>query len=353
MPLTQPSGGGLDIRALMNSRDWRVNSSGTDLGINFRSCFRDILNDRILIGGNSTFVGFKNKIADSGGITQSPVSPSTVITAGDIERIKPSSVDNGVLVKSGINTSEFARSPDSGATWFDIGAGLRALSYRDITSWKNGQLIAAARSATNLDISQDNGATWPVIASSQAIGSNLSEFLFTNPDEDILISLTLTGLEFCTVEDVTVPGNWNALDASVFGVGTGWHGGAVNDAGTKGCFISISGTIILTNDNFQTIFEFDRDLNPYVNGVGESGPPNWVTYWPAQDGFLMIGQNSTPATVFFIPADGGMTTGIVGYLFGSTGQPAFQGTNNQMCTDGLNCMLPNGSNLVFTTLSQR
>ena len=346
MPLTQPSGGGIDRRLYTTVK--QAFSRGADTGIAFLAGVYDGDNDRGIIGGDGSFVGFitdltKNKI------DQAATLPSSVIVGlVDCERVRLNynSANLGEIMITDTAVSQaVVISADSGASWTDIGQNMRAAPAQDICSWRD-QLIALFSATTNCDLSSDNGATFPTTFDTQLPGpSQTAQFLFTDPAQTVLVSAGNTGLSCCFEDDVTIPANWNSFTAP--GVTSGWRSVAIADDASSAVAVAVAGAIFHTTD-FITWTAIPTDDNPFLNG---SGPlpvaPDSVVFIDDLDGYLLI-NDATPAIVAFI-AETDLTTVLVGSHLGSD-VFAFPATEPIGFSDGENLWIRCNGNDVITTL---
>lgn len=143
-------------------------SDSLDTAIQFESASYDNTNNRILVGGNNSFVGL---IADADihattKIKEAATLPSSVVANGNISDIVENP-NGGIFVRSGNN---ILRAPVSGTPWTDLTTGpLVALSKHSIIGWKTNQLVVShfKLSTPNRDyaVSSDNGVTWSLHSS--------------------------------------------------------------------------------------------------------------------------------------------------------------------------------------------
>lgn len=295
MPLSEPRGGGGLARSGLLFRTI-MRSDGADTSINFISCGYDPVADVFLMGGNNSFCGIFSG-AYNGKIQQFAALPNTVIASTDIQNIRHSDIDNGILVRS---NNVMARTADGGATWVDI-TPAAAVTYADIISWRGTELAAcAAGGAFDLHISSDNGATYPDTRDIFSAAVIVAE---KATDDSIIVFACNSDRVFLTEDASLVTAVFDTFDLSAL---ISFQGNcqtlAINPTGDEIILASNNGDIAVSIDRGQTWTRFDRDANQFRNGAAAFESIDYCKYIADLDGYILGGANSAA----FIPSGGAL-----------------------------------------------
>lgn len=351
MPLFVPATGGIDRKRILTLRN--VFGDGADTGIEFNhGAVYDAENNQAIIGGDSSFIGFMSDIM-SGKIVESaalPNSSGALISDCDRVRLNYNEGNFGeIMVSDPVASQACAISADGGASWTDIGQNGRAFPIRDVCSWRD-QLMFLFSSSTNCDLSTDNGATFPTTFDIPLSGpSPTTQFLVTNPDQDILIATSNTGISTFFDDDPTVLASWNNTDFSAMGVTSGWTSIAFPDDMSSGLAISISGRIFHTED-FITWTQIPIADNIFLNGSTPTpSAPDTAVFVDAFDGYVIYGDAAAPSGIVGFIAASDLTTMLAGTFIGTL-QPTV--LNAWGISDGENVFIGATANDVVCTLPE-
>ena len=305
MPLSEELAGGINRRFIVAARN--LFNNGSQNPVNFFGGVFDPFNNQAIIGGNNSYIGFMADL-QGGKITESAALPSTAIANGQMRIVKIDFNNQTIYALDPSNNSEeIAASADGGASWFDIGTNLPAGFYNDISSWRpiagNSQLIAArGGGAGGGQVSDDGGATWVGFDTQQPGPGADTDYIVTDPEHKVLVTLGDNGITTCFADDVTVPGNWNVLDANTdFGVGSGFATFAFNNDATKFIAVSVSRALLTTVD-FVNWIEIDRDLNPFINVGTQGSGINGIVHVAALNGWILYSDDDQ-GNMAFVPSN--------------------------------------------------
>lgn len=347
MPLFFPSSAGINRSLFLSSKN--VFSDGADTAIDFQGAVYDTLNNQGIIGGNGAFIGFMSDI-QNGKIVQSaalPDSSGAAIVDCERVRINYNTLNNGeIMVSDAQILQAVAISADGGASWTDIGQNGRALPVRDVCSWRDNLLFLSGNS-NNCELSADNGATFGAPFDIPLSGPSPStQFLFTDPDQTVLIATSNTGISTLFNDDPTVSGDWNNFDATALPVTSGWNGVAVAGDISSACAVSATGRIVTTTD-FINWTEIPQADNPLLNGSGPIiNPPSTVVFVDALDGYFIFADNLDGIVMFISATD--LTTVRSGSLLSDAVVTGIIWG----ISDGNDILIPANSNKVVTTLAE-
>ena len=335
MPLSEEISGGINRRLYLTPKN--LLNVGTDLAINFKGGIFRGSDNLAIIGGNGAYVGSMADI-NGGRVTQFATLPDTVITFSVDFVVKIDYNDQSIMVCSRTGQN-IAKTTNTGASWSDIGANLRALSYVDIASWRGNRLVAAVLSGgggTPADVSIDGGASWTAFDDGQPGPGVGHDFMTSDPSHTVLVSLGDNGITTCFADDVTVLANWNVLDANTdFGVTSGFNSYAFNSLATK--FIAMSQSAhILTTEDFITWIEIDRDINPFINALNPITTATSIVHIDALNGWLLWSDNAQGLTAFVPSNESPVNTIFTGSQLGAA-----------IAADGRGGAISNGDDAIF------
>jgi len=344
MPLSFPSGGGLDRRVLL--AELALFSDGPDASINFAGGSYDGQNNQALIGGDNSFCGSMANIL-SGKIAEFAALPSTVITGGAVSDIYLNNVDGGIVLRI---ANEFARSADAGASWTDITPGIAA-TYKGIQSWRNAQLIylhdRLAGPSRDYIVSSDNGATFGFTTGFSGIAGVGREGIH-KADDDKLIVIHGQGPAIGWSDDADLTAAaWNSFDFSALLGALGVVlSVATNGNASHAIVTTDTGDIITSTDGLNTWTLFDRDLNPFQDGDNPAFglTIDNVTFVADLGGYFL---SSDAQVGFFIPDDSSLNAGkAISFINTASVSPAA----DTGLTDNANLLIPATLNNSLRTL---
>lgn len=246
-------------------------SDGADTAINFTDCHYDPDNLRVLISGNNSFAGTMSDVKH-GKAAEFATLPSSVIANGQIDDIREDNTvsPSGVLARIGVN---HAKAPMAGTPWTVVTPPF-SIGYNGFESWKGTQLVAfhTRQGGPNRDytVSTDGGVTWPSQFYTGINAADTGRTLAHKSTNDGIIGIGASGPSFAwsASTDLTAA-VWNAFD---FGALLGATTGNVNDFAWSSddnevVVVTGSGDVITSSDGGLNWLLFDRDLNPFRNGV--------------------------------------------------------------------------------------
>ncbi len=355
MPLSEPRTGGINRRFIVGEKP--LFNNGIDNGINFFGGVFDPFNNQAIIGGDNSYIGFMSDLQGAK-ITESAALPSTAIPNGEMRIVKIDYNNQSIYAfDPGASSEEIAASTDGGASWFDIGTNLPAGFYNDISSWRviggNNTIIAArGGGAGGVQTSDDDGATWVGFDAQQPGPGPDTNYLATDPEHKVLVTLGTNGITTCFADDVTVAGNWNVLAANVdFGVTSGFATFAFNNDGTKFIAVSINGRLLTTED-FINWIEIDRDLNPFWNTNGVQAQINGIVHVADLNGWILHSDDSG-GTMAFVPSnESPINTIFSGNVMGFQVSASLNNFPTAAVSDGSAALIAYSNNRSIVTLRE-
>ncbi len=286
-------------------------SDSLDSAIQFESASYDNTNNRILVGGNNSFVGL---IADADihattKIQQAATLPSSVVANASISDIVENP-NGGIFARSG---NDILRAPVSGTPWTDLTTGpLVALSKHSIIGWKANQLVVTHFKLSvpprDYSVSIDNGANWS--QHSSGITTTGGGQLRKSKDGSKL-GTCANGAEFSwtTSADLT-SASWNFVDltAAISFPGQNITDCAFNTDGSVIVIVGANSDIAYSINGGSSYVLVPQADNPFRNAgvevVGEVRPIHNSTL----GGFVLIGRTQA---VFYSDADFPNPTAII------------------------------------------
>jgi len=355
MPLSEEVSGGISRRFIVAPRN--LFNNGAQNPVNFWGGVFDPFNNQAIIGGNNSYIGFMSDL-QGGKITESAALPSTAIANGDMLIVKIDFNNQTIYAMDpGNNSEEIAASTDGGATWFDIGTNLPAGFYNDISSWRrtagNNQIVTArGGGAGGGQVSDDDGATWVGFDTQQPGPGADTDYIATDAEHKWLVTLGDNGITTTDEDDVTVPGNWNVLDANTdFGVTSGFGAFAFNNDGTKFIAVAISG-MLLTTEDFINWIEIDRDLNPFWNVGNVGSQMNGIVHVAALNGWILYSDDDQGNMAFVPSNESPVNTIFAGNVFGATVQASQPNFPTASVSDGDSVVIALSSNKSIVLLRE-
>ena len=273
MPAGSPPGG-LDRRFLLGLK--LMNQFGSDTSVNFQVVARDNINGNIMIGGNNDYVGLV-----SDGIYAQPIQGAVLPPSSNTwDRACHNFTDRGWLL---LDTTGQVFRMNAGLTSTLTITPPAAVTRSGIVEF-NGRIFihtnALAGPARDLEISDDNGATWdsdPGLFTGQ--GSN-GNGIFTNFNQNRLLAIFNGGADFATTVVPDGASGWTFFPAGNAGVNM--NAGSISDDGTNFCVVSNNGGVAT-----------QAGIIPPANNPWQSSPASGfgfdIVQWvQALNGFFVI-----------------------------------------------------------------
>ena len=244
------------------------------------------------VGGNNSYVGM---LSDGifGDLIQAPALPVLGGSVLDLQVNK--NADGGWLVEGGANN--VFRAPADMSAWTDITPP--AANTREMVFEWRGRLFVGGLSDTlpsrNLEISDDNGATWDSNPGAFTEFAFPVEGLYSNPGEDVLLAIAEGGTDaaFTTTTGADT-GTWTLIPTGQIGVPM--NDAAISDDGQKAVLVSNNGSITVTADRFATSNDIPLDDNPFRKADSGLAIQN-VVYVADLGGFLLFSNTFRPAFI--------------------------------------------------------
>lgn len=285
-------------------------SDSLDATITFTACTYDTVNDRMLIGGDNSFVGFIDKadFFNTNKIQEVATLPSTVIGGGGVSDIWLNPFDNGIVVRI---SNDYARAPASGSPWTAIPQG-GAVSQDDSIGFSplgNDHLISVhfnLSGGRNYSVSQDNGVTWNQPAGGTG-AANRGRTVRVSPSGLTIIGGFTGGfLSWSTdtdLDDAIDAPVWNNADLNVVTAASGDPTIVIPATDSEWMIIMSSGDLVFTTNAGGAFTLVPRANNPFFRANTTTTPLGGF-YSSELGGYILMDLNDGISVFYASPLTG-------------------------------------------------